>query len=167
MHPVTHHLYRHWTIYLGLFLSALCLFTALRIEWFNAQPYTTKLPVPPDSGKWRYFGSPSGLKEMMERKYRTDHNLPKDASFTPQQTAEIETRFQKNLKLQELDDDFLVFVSSFGLLQYLITPILFALGLKLQSSNKPDTQFGIAFTIIASLCGLLMLYRGYFTSLGW
>jgi len=44
--------YRHWTIYLGLFLSALSLFTALRIEWFNAQPSTTKLPRP-YSGKWR------------------------------------------------------------------------------------------------------------------
>lgn len=58
MNPTTPHPYRHWSVYLGLFLSAICLFITLRIEWYNAQPGITKLPRPADSGKWRYVTSP-------------------------------------------------------------------------------------------------------------
>ncbi len=165
MNSTSPHPYRHWTIYLGLFLSALCLFTALRIEWYNAHALT-KLPVPPDSGKWR-AASTAGLSAKFESMYRYERNLPEDVPLTSIQQAEFDTLFKRRIELLDLDGDFRDFIGSFGLLQYLLVPTLFFLGIYTGLSSPQRNRFAISFALIAALCGLLMLYRNYVGSLGW
>ncbi len=166
MNPATPHPYRHWTIYLGLFLSALCLFTALRIEWYNAQPGITKLPRPADSGKWRY-ASDLATERMAELIYRNRQDLNPEMELTAPQKIKVNDLSERMKQQAHLDNDFYGFITSFGLLQYLLVPSLFFLGIYTGLSAPQRNRLAIPFTLIATLCGLLMLYRGYLSALGW
>ncbi|MGV3756524.1 MAG: hypothetical protein ACO1QS_14175 [Verrucomicrobiota bacterium] len=161
MNPATPYPYRHWTIYLGLSLSAICLFTALRIEWYNANSFI-KFPF-----LGRRIAGETTIRMMNEYSYRRAHNLSQESLLTPQQEAEINVLFAASKRKWDYHSDFYGFISSFGLLQYLLVPSLFLLGIYTGLTASQRNRIAIPFTIIAALCGLLMLYRGYFYALGW
>jgi hypothetical protein len=158
--------YRHWTIYLGLFLSALCLFIALRIEWFNAHSSTLKLPRSADSGKWRYTSDLS-IERMAEDIYRHRHNLDVEIELTASQRVEINSSSERMKQRRDLDSKYYGFIGSFGLLQHLLVPSLFFLSIYTGSTAPRRNLIAFLFALISAFCGLLMLYRGYFSALGW
>jgi len=161
MNPATPHPYRHWTIYLGLFLSALCLFTALRIEWYNANSFM-KLPFPR-----RRIAGDATIRMMSEESYRRIHNLSQNSMLSPQQVVEVDHLYEASKRKWDYHSNFYGFITSFGLLQYLLVPSLFFLGIYTGLSAPQRNRLAIPFTLIATLCGVLMFYRGYFSALGW
>ncbi len=161
MNSTVPHPYRHWTIYLGLFLSALCLFTALRIEWYNANSFI-KLPFP-----GRRIAGDATIRMMCEESYRRTHDLSQETTLTPQHEVEINVLFEVSKRKWDYHSNFYGFVCSFGLLQYLLVPSLFFMGIYTGLTAPQRNRLAIPFTLIATLCGLLMLYRNYVGSLGW
>ena len=65
-------------------------------------------------------------------------------------------------------DPLLMAVSSIGLLQYPLVGFLLVANVvqAVRESGRDRIVFSLAF-IATAACGALMIYRGYFTSLGW
>jgi hypothetical protein len=153
-----------WTIIL-LVMAAVAVCTCVRIEVLNAQAgnylprdFTT------DPGQWRaaWLTTEPRWRAIMARKTNDATWLarPLTAAEQAAQLAKLRPQLANN-RLREV-------VESWGLGQYpLVVLLLVALPLAFfrQEDRRWRVAVGAAFALIVA-CGALMLYRGYFASLG-
>ena len=70
----------------------------------------------------------------------------------------------------QAESEFRDFVSTWGLAQYLIAPGGLAMGVFVAMGRRDARAHrvvGIAAGLVSAACVAMMLYRGYFSSLGW
>lgn len=155
-------------LFFAVAMSLLTIYTCVRIEVFNHQA-GGPLPVKNYElwgKKWR-AGVPSLTRKYEEERLR-DIAAAEGRPFeiTPEQQAEID----EMVKQVERDGAFRDFVASFGLLQYIVAPTALLLSLILIRSKRLGRRWRIGAGCLAT-CNLgcigLMLFRGYFSALGW
>ncbi|HYE05403.1 MAG TPA: hypothetical protein VEL07_07715 [Planctomycetota bacterium] len=150
----------------GIIISLLCLFIACRIEIFN-QTSITQLPRPPDSGKWRTLAY-NAAKKAHENQFKSNNGIPPQSQLTHDQQAEVDQKFRDRHGAPEAnrrDADFLRFVSTWGLLQYLAAPVLLVFAIV--HMKRRQLAYGSAFLAISVIALALLSYRDYYGSLGW
>ncbi|MEM1354974.1 MAG: hypothetical protein AAGH88_08825 [Planctomycetota bacterium] len=168
-----------WFLCLTVIVSGVVASTAIRIECYNhAVGGFLPRPQPPsmegNNIKWRVSG-PS----MAERSYR--QSIARDQGFVL--SDDFETRSQELQKITltneqqqelltikrqvKLDADFRAFVSTMGLLQYLLVPLgFFCSVLAIRRKTQLWISLGMPCLFVNFASGGLMLYRGYSQSLG-
>ena len=147
-------------------LAFLIVFIAVRIEQLNnisggSLPNTEYRNGNPAEGVAKWRSSPF----INERMYLNLHFNNEKAILTEEQKIEM----QNSIKKANANNDLLNFVSSFGLLQYILAPILFIYSLIMFKHHiEIKYKFIFTFPLSASVFGgFLMFHRSYFTSLGW
>ena len=151
-------------------LTALAVFICVRVEVFNAQVGgllpRRDLQDHPGNPKWRVEAT-IVVRRSREAEFRHQAELAgKSFVLTDAQNREIEAAVER----ARVDAAFREFVSSWGLLQYVLAPFTFLLGLYLAKSRKAPASHRVGawvMTVAAAACIVLMFYRGYFSSLGW
>jgi hypothetical protein len=147
-----------------LLLTALALFTCLRIEYLNWR-HNFYLPrdFTTDVGTWRTTSPKLAYKYAFERMARDDPTIL-TRPLTP---------FEANTLAQiaehaRINSDLCDVVSTLGILQYPLTFILlFTLSVTAYRHHSKSWQRVLWSAFIVNLaCMALMFYRGYFTSLG-
>jgi len=156
--------------------------TLLRIELLNACAghYLPRRDLPPPGGdnpKWRHdITWRSAYRMLVERDFRAKNSLIYGQALTPDQEAEIErlvdeamSRDAEKIARGETRNRLLDVVGSWGLLQYAIAPLclIWSLRLSLSKRRKGFRIAAAAFGVLSLTAICLMVYRGYFTSLGW
>ena len=153
-----------WAFLICLVLTALAVQTCVRIEILNAQA-GGRLPMQGE-GKWRAMGGKT-YEECILRMLKTEAELA-DKPFTltdaqKQEIAEGMKQADANCRLRDL-------VGSWGLLQYVVAPAAFCLGMAVVANKQERrrTRIGASFLAgAAATCVVFMFARAYFTSLGW
>ncbi|MCE9554464.1 MAG: hypothetical protein K8T91_13945 [Planctomycetes bacterium] len=94
-----------------------------------------------------------------------DGKVRPDVVFTEAE----QQRIAAEMKRARVDSDLHSWVAGMGLLQYLLAPLLLILSilLFLKSRRMELKSGGAVFGAIACVAMICMVYRGYFTSLGW
>ena len=139
--------------------------TCLQIEIHNAR-IGYYLPRNHDAewgiSKWR--SSPI-TTEFMWRQARIRDGSPQYRPLT----SEEKERMTQDIKHAKLWNELRDWVEGFGLLQYLLIPILIILSIVLIIRKTPKVVkiLASAFLLIGLINGFFMIYRGYFSSLGW
>ena len=173
---------RKWIFFACLLLTVVVLHTCIRIEVLNAR-YNHFLPRT-DAGngnpRWRCAAS-SLLLRSLERDIANDRYRrfmqahPNEPGSDPDQFlgppySVAETTFiDAEMAENDLRASLLGWVSSFGLLQYILAPLAFCSSLASLYFNH-----NVIIRLVAGSCTVsilvavgFMIYRGYFTSLGW
>lgn len=165
-----------------LLLTAVVLHTCIRIEVLNAR-YNHYLPRT-DWGngnqKWRCAASSLLLRSLErdianDRYHRFMQTHPDESGSDPDQflgppySVAEKTFIDTEMAENDLRATLLGWVSSFGLLQYLLAPLAFCISIASLYFNP-----NVIIRLVAGSCTVfilvaiaLMIYRGYFTSLGW
>lgn len=151
-------------------LSLLTIAVALiagRIEWLNARagwslPSHEYRDGDPAAGPvaWRQS---SVTTEARWRRF----NGPKDAAFRPVTrplTADEQRQVRSDLARTRAGNDLLALVETAGLLQYLLVPVL--LGGSVAVLLQGGVRRGGVPLAVAIVAAALMVYRGYYASLG-
>jgi hypothetical protein len=151
-------------------LAALMTSTCLRIEYLNwraggVMPRHEYRDNDPKEGlvTWRSSGI---LNEKNWRKVnlRGDNGAPLARPLTPQEQKQM----NEDLESARYNNALLEVVSSWGMLQYLLAPLVSLGSLALLAAGKPPrgVRAGAAIVLALALLSVAsMLYRGYFTCL--
>jgi hypothetical protein len=154
-----------WTcVGLTLVVSIVC----VTIELLNIQ--AGGLLPKDEPGKWRSAPThPEMLTEWYSQDMRAKLNLAEDASLPPDAQREVEARVQRQIPVNRANNALRAVVGSWGLLQYLICPLAVVMSLLLVLKRKgiPHLVVGGFCMLVSLTAGAFMLYRQYFTSLGW
>ncbi len=147
-----------------LVLAGLATIVCLRIEWLNAENgYYLPRDFTTDPGQWRTSAvtNETPWRERLAARDPTILTQP----LTPSEFTEMQTTDRKS----NLRDSLQATVDSWGLMQYLLLPfLLIALPFNFRKHNRRGWRIAIGCAFIGVIaCTVLMLYRGYFTSLGW
>ena len=154
-----------WTsVGLTLVVSIIC----VTIELLNVQ--AGGLLPKDEPGKWRSAPThPEMLTEWYSQDMRAKLNLAEDAPLPPDAQRQVEARVQRQIPVNRANNALRAVVESWGLLQYLLCPLAVVMSLLLVLKRQ-----GIHHLILGGFCmlvsltaGAFMLYRQYFTSLGW
>ncbi len=161
---------RHINAAIIISLSVLVLQTAIRIEVGNVRaggflPRKDLSTMPLGANpKWRWipFDTPARWLEWYG---------PKDAKGQPVNralTAAEQQRMQTDIRLFRHRNHLRWLVSTWGVLQYPCVFVLLPASLRFYVTGKTrrGKTLGTGGTIVAVACAILMLYRGYFSSLG-
>ena len=135
----------------------------LRIEMLNSR--AGHILPRTERGKWRVSFVQS---EASWRRLQSQQD--KDATWatrtlTSIERAQMQAEVDANVAGGELRD----LVSTAGLLQYLLVPVLLLSSLRLFRTSRSRAHICIATAALASAaaCGAMAFHRAYFTSLGW
>ncbi len=144
-------------------LAIIVLLICILIEFLNN---TTDNYLPrKDSGKWRQSIF------LSEERWREIYSSQKgDESLLSRPLTKAESiQMEKDISRGTAKNALLGAVSSFGLLQYIFAPSSFILSIIIATRNRKKLKIIVSsfFAISSFICIVLMLYRGYFTSLGW
>ena len=149
--------------WLNAFLAIVVLSICVQIELLNhaADSYLPRK----DSGKWRqsFF-----LSEEMWRQYYNS-KMGDEALLNRPLTADERNQMQKDVSYAKDKNALLGMVSSFGLLQYILAPLslIWSFTIAKRNANIAKRILSALFVISNFISIVLMVYRGYFTSLGW
>ncbi len=94
------------------------------------------------------------------------YGIPEDRPLTPAE----ELQMHQDIKKAQANNNLKGVVSSFGLLQYLLVPLLLVLSIKMILRKPYSVKryvIGIFPLLIGIGAGILMFSRAYCTSLGW
>jgi hypothetical protein len=144
-------------------MTGLAVFTCLRIEILNAKiGFYLPRDFSTDSGTWRQ------TMITNETRWRSSHaNLDPTIATRPLTVAE-RSRMNADMSRNHAWNALLDTVGTLGCLQY---PLLFVLIISLPFNIREQTGgWRVALLVslaLALVCGGLMFYRGYYTSLGW
>ncbi len=157
------------TYLIALIMSFIC----IRIEILNREsgyrlPNREFYNDNQDNGpvKWRESPITTEKRWRQVRGPRNEDGSPAERELTSSEKYHMECEISG----AKANNALLEFVSSAGLLQYILVPLTFFLSFALYTRLPVQKRrILIAFPpmFLAILCGILMLYRGYFTSLGW
>ena len=148
---------------INTFLALVVLFICIQIEILNhaADSYLPRK----DSGKWRQ--SPYSSEKIWKDYYiRKKAN---EALINRPLTKDERIRMEEDVSRGRANNALLGFVSSFGLKQYFFAPLSFiwSISIAIRHSNKIKRIISSIFIVSNFICTVIMLQRGYFTSLGW
>jgi hypothetical protein len=149
---------------LTLVVSVVC----VTIELLNMQ--AGGLLPKDEPGKWRSAPThPETLTEWYSQDMRAKLNLGEGAPLPPDAQREVEARVKRQIPVNRANNALRAAVESWGLLQYLLCPLAVVMSLLLMVKRQ-----GIHHLVVGGFCmlvsltaGAFMLYRQYFTSLGW
>lgn len=165
---------------LAVVLIAISAVTCVRIEYLNAR-VGGYLPRPEGQGKWRVAGRRATTEGALRRLrfermglYEKQHGRRPpaqlerellDAPLTERERAVIRREVVLEERMAQLHE----WVETMGVAQYIIAPAALMLSAYLAVMSKSMlgravTFFGACISLVAVI---LMLYRQYFTSLGW
>ena len=149
--------------WLNVIIATIVVLICLQIELLNnaAGGY---LPHEPD-GKWR---DATPVSEEMWR--RQQSYIKEDETLLTRTLTENERlQMQKDIEQANTMNALKGTVSGQGIFQYVLAPVAFILSIVMTIARRPMYKRIIcAFFALSSLVAMvLMLYRGYFTSLGW
>jgi hypothetical protein len=174
--PTSHAAHRtvdsRWTVVATVITAALCALviqTAVRIELGNARvgyylPRTDEVAYGANP-KWRYLPYDTESLWRQTRGPRDEAGKPVNRSLTVEETARMHQQIQAAANRNHLR----WIVSTWGLLQYPAVLLLLVVARRsysraVSSVAKDVAKLGICVAVGA---GTLMIYRGYYTSLGW
>jgi hypothetical protein len=149
------------TLYiLAAFSTALC----LRIEYMNAEAEYHLPRRDEEGGKWR------ASHAVNEKAWRNVHLREEAEQHLTRPLTPIEhDRMTISVQRARAKNALRAMVGSWGLLQYLLCPLIimwsFALVTKMEQSRI--THLAWAPLLLAITCAGFTFYRGYITSLGW
>lgn len=151
-------------------LTSVSAYTCIRIEVFNAS-VGGLLPRSPDTeygtiSTWR-CASMSSVRQRMEWKFLNEANEAGRPAVLTEAQQEAITAAQREAVL---NNEFREFVGSWGLWQYIVAPLGVVLTLLLpgrRNSPRLVNTLAAAAVLVSSSCVVMMIYRGYFSSLGW
>lgn len=146
-------------------LAVMVLFIAMRVEVLNYQAGTVMPRGPLDKGKWREDIVTNELMWKQARGPRDDEGNPLPRALTP---AEVD-RMNSDIAKSRANNQLREWIRSAGLLQYLLLPaLIFSVGsIAACIRSKRHAINWSAAILIALFAGGSLLYRGYFSSLGW
>ena len=144
-------------------LAIMVLSICILIEFLNhdADNYLPRK----DKGKWRQS---IFISEKIWRKIYSSQN--EDASLLNRPLTSAERmKMEKDVSRGTAKNALLGVVSSFGLLQHALAPLSFILSITIVRRHRRKLKIIVSsfFAISSFICIVLMLYRGYFISLGW
>lgn len=159
--------------------GALMVYTCVKIEVLNARvgyylprefsdsPYTNP--------KWRgnCFSKEENWLRIRLPQIRFEADSGEEKPPTPEEkplTSEEEKIMKKEVAQARANNELRGIVGSLGLLQYLLVPLVFFGLLFFCVSKRCPRGHRIGAGVMSGLalvCGFFMIYRGYFTSLGW
>ena len=149
--------------------ALLVLLIAVRIEVLNNRaggmlPNREYRNNDPEQGVVKWRQSIWTDEEMWRRVFLSDENS-NERPLTPAEQA----RMEQDIRNARINNELRWFVSSAGLLQYLLVPLVIMLSGKLilRRPRSPGRILQGAVPLAVGIgAGILMLYRAYFTSLG-
>ncbi|MGD8522597.1 MAG: hypothetical protein PVF56_15725 [Desulfobacterales bacterium] len=103
---------------------------------------------------WKeYYSSKTGNESLLNRPLTADERI----------------QMQKDVSRARNKNALLGMVSSFGLLQYILAPfsLIWSFTIAKRNANTAKRILSALFVITNLISIVLMVYRGYFTSLGW
>ena len=160
----------HGAIIVGL--SVIALHTAVRIEVYNTL-VGGYLPRTDLADKIARGANP----KWRARPWDTtaiwlELRGPQDATGNPVTrplTVAEQNRMRTEIRQAKYNNQFRSFVSTWGLLQYPCLLLLLPASLLFCAKNRTRAAraLGMGAALLAVACAALMIYRGYFTSLGW
>ena len=150
---------------LNITLALIVLLICIEIEILNhaASGYLPRKDL--DDGKWRT--SPVFSEESWRR---MNSMLNDDKTlFSRPLTAEEQIRMEREVFREKTNNSLRSSVSSLGLMQYILAPLslIYSLIIALRSKKIFVKMISAVFALSSGTCMIVMLYRGYFTSLGW
>jgi hypothetical protein len=161
---------RHFLCISAYLLALTMAFIAVRIEWLNARaggvlPNREYFDSNPNDGvvEWRY--SPFTTEDFWRRNQARTNAESRLRLLNGPLTDTEQRQMYSDVKEARARNDLLDFLESAGLLQYLLVPLV--LGISFIVMRVKRRRLAIPPLICAVAAGVLMLYRGYFTSLGW
>jgi hypothetical protein len=166
----------------GLILTCVVVHTCIRIEVLNARYgyYLPRNDLDRNNPEWR-VAALSIVRKSADRmialerqseflQQHPDQPVPDEAAFRgpPYSKAEQEA-IDSDVQRSKSNSDLYYSVRGMGLLQYLLAPAALAWSVDLARIRAPRwiRITGIAGCVLNAICIALMLYRGYFQSLGW
>jgi len=151
------------SFWLNALLAILVLLICIQIEILNkaAESYLPRK----DDGKWRQ--SPFFSEEMWRKIY--SHEKGDETLLNRPLATDERNRMERDISRGRANNALLGTVSSVGLLQYFFAPLSFiwSLAIAVRNKNKIKRMISSFFVMSSLISIVLMLYRGYFTSLGW
>jgi hypothetical protein len=149
-------------------LTLLAVFVCVRIEIYNIQVggYLPRTDFGEGNPKWRVISGEGMRRMMMSRAKSKAEAAGKPFKPTPEFLQEVERKAAR----AEVECHFRSFVSSWGLIQYLLLPVVLFMGLLIgtvEMFTKGTRITGVTCSVVALICGFFMFYRGYFPALGW
>lgn len=120
--------------------------------------------------KWRWIPTDT-YKRNLEYSYKLEHKIPLEMDLSREQKDEVEPLFRKkypNIEKLENINRLCDWVSTWGILQYLLAPSMLILSIVQvrRTKQKALKSFGIITLVFSVVAMFLMFYRGYFSSLG-
>ena len=108
------------------------------------------------------------MSEEMWREYYSS-KMGDEALLNRPLTADERIQMQKDVSYAKDKNALLGMVSSFGLLQYILAPLslIWSFTIAKRNANIAKRILSALFVISNFISIGLMVYRGYFTSLGW
>jgi hypothetical protein len=158
---------KFFTYLLALFV----LLVAGEIEHLNIQaggllPNQEYRNNDPEQGVVKWRDSPCANERGWRMSCSPSYGIPEDRPLTPAEEAQMRQDIDKAWAGISLRG----FVASFGLLQYLLVPLLLVLSIKMILRKPYSVKryvIGTFSLLIGIGAGILMFSRAYFTSLGW
>lgn len=163
-------------------LAAVVLHTCVRIELLNASNdyYLPRTDWGDGNPKWRCSAA-SAHRQWLDREIANDRyrrfteGHPEESDRNPDQflgppyTVVEQSLIDTAMANHKLRGDLYGWVCSFGLLQYLLAPLAFCVALvSLCFDKRVWMRYAAAGCAISVAVAIgLMIYRGYFASLGW
>jgi hypothetical protein len=134
-----------------------------RVEVLNARAggYLPRV----DEGKWRSFSARAYEFGWRERRAEeSDDEAWRTRPLTAAERAQLQSEIDPFMPREQLRS----FVTGVALAQYPLVPVVFAaaLGLLRRQRSVRHGVVAIACITFATVCGTMMFYRGYFSSMG-
>ena len=149
-------------------VAAVVAFVALRIEWLNVQaggllPNHEYVDGNPAEGCVEWTESPFINEAAWRRSFG-----PRDADFQPVNrllTPAENAQMRSDIHRQQASNSVLELLGTVGLAQYLLVPALLVMSIVV--IVRDGARRGLPGLVVALAAGVLMIYRSYFSSLGW
>jgi len=183
-HRDSHLFLNRLAVWICVTATIVAVHTCLRIEWLNhrAGGLLPRDIVGTGNPKWRE-GADRAIRAAFHRRIslqEDDRILADHGRVTaederaldenPRPLTEIQQKeLQRELDQSHANSALRHWVQTWGLLQYVLAPLAVVLSLVLLI-RAPSWRGRLGFSLLGTLSGgavVLMLYRGYFTSLGW
>ncbi len=157
--------------FVGFFIAVGCCHIALKIEWFNTHS-RHRFPLNSQSGKWRVpardeksvrkWAELDMKMKLIEEAEKKGQDFDFDKPLAPEQQAIIQKQVKDKVRQVDIESDFRDFVQSGGLVQTLLTPLLFILGLAcLFHKGWGVKLLGGIYLVVACWAIHLMMSQGY------
>ena len=155
-------------------LTVLACTTCIRVEILNVK-VDHYLPIqwPADyqgNRAWREcLTGRDHLMRLKVRAYQVEHQLSDNTPVPDNLQAKFNAEIDAYLPWATASNQLASLLESWGLLQYLIIPValLCAIRIAVRRRSRFELVSASIFTVLNLMCGTLMFYREYFTSLGW